>query len=116
MAKVFTKQITSQAMRTTVAEEMVIVREKLKSRSKMELILKSKALKELPVHVGDCVEIHQKSQHEKRGKSSNPKPILSLNYEGRSVMVLGKNIKVLTVSIDNLRPATPEKNPAQTVQ
>lgn len=116
MEKGFTAPVISQATLTTLPKDIVIAREKLKERRKLALILKSKALKELPVHVRDLVEIYQQRQHEKSEKWSITKPLLSINHEERSVMVPGNNNKVLTVAIEDLRPATPEENLAQTVQ
>ena len=90
--------------------------EKTQARRKLAVMLKSKTVTEFPIGVGDIVEVFQHSQHEKRGKWSAPKPILSVNFNSRSVTVPGKASKELTIALENLRPALPEDIFAHAVQ
>ncbi len=116
LAKGFTKPIMNEPIDNLIPDDIIESHEKLQARRKLVLILKSNAIQELPIHIGDLVEVYVKKDHEKRGSWSTPKPVLSVNHEARSVTVPGKDQRVKTVSIEDLRPATPELGLAKTVQ
>ena len=82
----------------------------------MSLILKSKAVKDIPVHVRDLVEVHTKKQHEKRGKWSVPKPILSVDADARTITVPGRAGKTLSIAIEDIRLASAHDSLEQMVQ
>jgi len=88
--KGFSKPIHSKPAELTITDDVLDAHEKLQARRKLALILKSKTVREIPLHVGDSVEIIQKKQHEKRGKWSSAKTILSFDPDARSIIVPGK--------------------------
>ena len=90
MEKGFTKPLDNNPERNVIPDDVLEAHDALQARRKLLLILKSKAVKELTVKVGDPLEIYSKQQHEKRGTWSAAKPILSVHKESRSVTVPGK--------------------------
>lgn len=69
--------------------------DKLLAKRKLTLILRSKAVKNLPIHVGDTVQVFIKHQNEKRGKWSDDKPVLSYDHQSRTVTVPGKEVRTI---------------------
>lgn len=76
LAKRFTKPVNSKPAELCVPINVIDAREQLQARRKLALIMRSKALTEVPVAIGDSVEIFQKKEKEKRGKWSQPKTVL----------------------------------------
>lgn len=116
LAKGFTNPVTSSPATCKVPDDVRDAHNKLQARRKLALILRSKATKEIPLSIGDLVEVYQKEQHEKRGKWSAAKPILSINKDARSVSVPGKTGNEVSAAIEDVRPAIPQKGFAQHVQ
>ena len=128
LAKGFTNLICSKPAECIVTDDFVIIttssssrifswaimaHEKNQARRKWAAMMKSITVTEFPIRVGDMVEVFQQRQHEKRGKWSAPKPILSVDFNARSVTVPGKTGKELTIALEDLRPALPEDSFAQ---
>ena len=116
MAKGFAKPIQNNPSNNVIPDDIIDAHNELHARCKLSLILRSHAVTELPISVGDLVEVYSKAEHEKRGKWSLPKLILSINHDARSLTVQGKNHKTRTVSIEDIRLATPDHSLAKTVQ
>ena len=55
-----------------------------------------------PGQIGDLVQVYIKLQHEKRGKRSNTKPVLSYDKISGTVTVPGQNGKV-TAAVEDIR-------------
>ena len=75
--------------------------------------MRSKSVPKVPLTVGDMIEVYQKRGYEKRGKWSDPKPILSVNQLARSVNVPRRNGREITVSFEDTRTALPQQSFAQ---
>lgn len=116
LAKGFTNPVASKPQECIVPDDVRDARDKMQARRKLALILRSKAVQELPISVGDMVEIFQKREHEKRGKWAAAKPILSVNHDARSITVPGKSGHCITVAVEDVRPAIPQNSFAQHVQ
>lgn len=116
LAKGFTNPVASTPHACIVPDDVREARDKMQARRKLALILRSKAVQELPISVGDMVEVFQKKAHEKRGKWTREKPILSINHNARSICVPGKAGRQMTVAIEDVRPAFSQNSFAQYVQ
>ena len=116
LAKGFSCPIAAKPNDTIVPNDISDARDQLKARRKLALILRSKAVNETPLTVGDMVEVYQKRDSEKRGKWSSPKPLLSVNHSARSVNVPGRNGREITVAFEDTRAALPQQSFAQLVQ
>lgn len=116
MAKGYTKPVMCKTALSEVPDDDIDAHEKLRPRHKLALILKSKAVKEIPIQVGDLVEVYQKKQHEKSDKWSVPKPVISVDHAARSVTVPGSNNRPLSIALEDLRAAVPQESLASTVQ
>lgn len=82
---------------------MLDAREKSHARRKSALIFNSKDVKEVHPSVGDLIEMFQKLDHEKGGKWSEPKPIISFNKKASSMRVPDKNGRVVVVAFKDTR-------------
>ena len=83
---------------------------------KLLLILRSKAVNEVPLTVGEAVEVYQKKEHEKRDKWSDFRPILSINHDARSLKVPGRRGREVTVAFEDVRPAIQQQSFTHMVQ
>ena len=116
LAKGFTKPIINSPKSNFVPQSLLKAHEEPKARRKLALILKSNATQEVPLNIGDLVDVYSKKQHEKRGNWWAPQPVLWIEHVARSVTIAGRNQHLRTVTIENLRPATPRQDLAQGVQ
>lgn len=71
-AKGFRSPVAAKPSDTVVPDDIRDARNQLQARRKFALILRSKAVKEVPLSVGDLVEVYQKKEHEKRGEMVRP--------------------------------------------
>lgn len=71
-AKGFRSPVAAERSDTVVPDDIRDARDQLQARRKLALILRSKAVKEVPLSVGDLVEVYQKKEHEKRGEMVRP--------------------------------------------
>ena len=116
MAEGFTKPLDNNPRGNAVPDDVLKAQDALQARRKLILILKSKAVKKLPVKVSDYVEVCTKKEHHERGVWSTPKPILSIHPDSKSVAVPGRESKTRTVAIEDIRPAIADSSLAKTVQ
>ena len=80
-----------------------MVRLTLMAKRKLNLTLKSKSTSVAPVQVGVLFQVYIKLQHEKHGKSSNPKPVISYDKMSGTITVPGQNGKKLTAAVEDIR-------------
>ena len=116
LAKGFSCPVAGKPIDTVVPYNIPVARDQLKARRKLALILLSKAVTEVPLTVGDTVEVYQKRDYEKRCKWSHHKPILSVNQSVRSVNVPGRQGREITVAFEDTRAALPQHSFAHLVQ
>lgn len=91
-----------------IPDDIIESHERLQAKRKLSLVLKSKAILEITLVVGDTVEVFQRRGHEKRGSWSVRTPVLSIDHSSRSITVPGKEQQYHTVAIEDVRPATPK--------
>ena len=116
MAKGFCNPVAAKPIDTVVPDDVRDARDQLQARRKLALILRSKAVTEIPLSVGDVVEVYQKKEHETRGKWSDPRPIISINHDARSLIVPGRRGREVTVAFEDARPALQQQSFAHMVQ
>ena len=88
----------------------------LKAKRKLNLILKSKAVKLPPISVGDLVDVYVKLSHQKRGKWIGPKKVLSFNIDAQSITYPGKHGKNSTAALEDVRVAIENGSLAKQLQ
>ena len=93
LVKGFPRPLFPGTLPKIVPEDLVTARQTLTAKRKLNLILKSKSTSVAPVQIGDLVQVYTKLQHEKRGKWSNPKLVLSFGKISGTVTVPGRNGK-----------------------
>lgn len=91
-----------------VPEEIIQAHQNLIAERKLTKILKSKAITNAQFCVGDLVQIYVKNQHQKRGKWSSSKVVLSYDKESGTVTVPGKNGCEVRAAVEDVRPACKE--------
>ena len=103
LAKGFTRPAESGNLPKTVTEDVFKARETIMAKRKLNLILRSKSIQEPPVKVGDLVRVCIKLQHEKRGKCTSAKPVLSYDKASGILTVPGKNGKKIKAAVEDVR-------------
>eukprot|EP00178_Gracilaria_changii_P016470 TRINITY_DN4728_c0_g1_i1.p1 TRINITY_DN4728_c0_g1~~TRINITY_DN4728_c0_g1_i1.p1 ORF type:complete len:805 (-),score=91.02 TRINITY_DN4728_c0_g1_i1:529-2943(-) len=116
LAKGFTRPVVSTSTPTPVPAEMVEAHQSLVAKRKLTLILRSKATTEIPLSVGDMVQLFVKHQHQKRGHWSSAKPILSYDRASRTVTVPGAHGRKISAAIEDIRPAVSKDELAARIQ
>ncbi|PXF41606.1 hypothetical protein BWQ96_08672 [Gracilariopsis chorda] len=116
LAKGFTRPVISMAATIIVPDEIVKAHQALVTKRKLTLILRSKATTEMPLSVGDMVQVFVKHQNQKRGHWFSAKPVLSYDLASRTVTVLGANGRKLFAAIKDTRPAVSKDELAATIQ
>lgn len=71
---------------------------------------------EVPLSVGDVVEVYQKKELGKRGKWSDPRPILSINHGARSLNIPGRRRREVTIAFEDGHLALQQQSFAHMVQ
>eukprot|EP00737_Agarophyton_chilense_P004521 gb/GEZJ01005755.1/.p1 GENE.gb/GEZJ01005755.1/~~gb/GEZJ01005755.1/.p1 ORF type:complete len:279 (-),score=33.01 gb/GEZJ01005755.1/:824-1660(-) len=116
LAKGFSNPIAAEPNKTAIPDDVRIARDQLQERRKLALILRSNSVTEPPIAVGDFVEVNQKKDYEKRGKWTDPKPILLVNRAARSVTVPGRKGREIIAAFEDTWPALSKESFAQLVQ
>lgn len=91
LSKGFTKHLLRSPLEDFILDEVVMSHENLQAKRKPSLIIKSKAVKETPIRIGDFLEVYSKRKQEKRVIWTAPTQFLSVNHSARSVKIPGKN-------------------------
>lgn len=73
-----------------IPDDVIDAQLSLNARRKLSLILKSKAITEVPINTGDTVEIYSKKDFDKRGQWPVTKKILKVDQNARIITVAGK--------------------------
>lgn len=100
LAKGYTKPVDKKP--DELPNDIIQAYNNIQSRRKLALILRSKAVKEIPLSIGDSIEVYRKIDKQKRG-SWIPKTIMKLDHQSRTIVVPGKKGKTITVSIEDVR-------------
>lgn len=116
LSKGFRKPIIAKPKENVLHAEVIAAHNKLQARRKLSLILNPNALQEQHLNVRDFVEVYSKKQHEKRRTFTGAKQILCVDYTTQLGAVTGKNQRMRTVPIEDLRPATPQDSLVQLFQ
>jgi len=116
LAKGYSRPIRTGDKPVLVPEEIRTAHEVLIAKRKLNLILRSKSTSDIDVSPGDLVEVYLKKQHEKRGKWSSAKPVLSFDRSSRTVTVPGSNGRKIKAAIEDTRFAPKENQLASAIQ
>lgn len=108
MVKSFSYPPISNQMCSYVPNGMSIAQKNLQARRKLTKILRSKASKEIPLSVGQLVEIYMKKDKDKRGFWSATQAVLSVDYSELSITVPGKNGQPKPVGFEDIRTDLPK--------
>jgi len=116
LAKGYTRPIGNGNAPKIVPDDIQAAHDQLMAKRKLNVILRSKATSDIGVTPGDLVQIYIKKQHEKRGKWSSPKPVLSFDTKSQTITVPGSNGRKIRSAIEDVRHATGENDFARIVQ
>lgn len=72
LAEGFYNPVAANTIDIVVLDDVRDACDQLQARRKLALILRSKAVTEVPLSIGDVVEVYKKKEHEKRGKQPDP--------------------------------------------
>ncbi len=103
LVKGFTRPIEAGKFPNIFPEDLLKARETISAKRKLKLIPRSKSTTNLPINVGDLVQVFIKLQHENRGKWSSPKPVLSYDKSSGIVTVPGQNGRKIRTSVQDVR-------------
>lgn len=93
MAKGSNKPIGERHMLLPVSQELLDAHETLVAKRTFTIILRSKALNDLSITVGDLVQVNAKRENQKRVKWLCPRAILPIDTTARIITVPGTNGK-----------------------
>ena len=102
-AKGFTKPCDDKNGINVISKDLINAHDTIKAKRKLNLILRSNSRTESQVGVGDMFEIYIKRQHEKRGKWSSPRVVLSYDPSSRTITVPGAHEKTISSAIEDTR-------------
>ena len=103
LEKGFTRPIQRRAKQKFVQHHVIKARDLLMAKRKLDLILRSKSTYEIPVKIGDMVQVLIKLQNEKRGNWSNPKPVLEYDKPFGTVIFPGRNGHKINAAVEDVR-------------
>ena len=103
LAKGYTCPIVPGTLPKIVPKDLLMRRETLMAKRKLNLILKGKSRTVAPVPIDDLAPVFIKLQHGKRGKWSSTKPVLSYDKQSGSVTVPGQNGRTIKSSVEDVR-------------
>ena len=86
---------------------------KLQAQRKLNIILRSNAISDSPIQVGDSVQLYIPGSHGKKGKLLLPRPVTSYDLKSRNVTVPGSNNRLLTAGIEDVRISTEDDDLGQ---
>lgn len=85
-------------------------------KGKLNILLRSKPIRELPISVGDKVQIYVREEKQKRGTWSPSVPVINYDYKSRTITVPGAIGKTRKATIDDVRVAFVDNPLAEEVQ
>ena len=86
-----------------VPPELIDAHKVLKAKRKLNLILRSKAVKLPSISVGDLVDVYVKLIHQKRGNWIGPKKLLYIDADFQSIKYPGKRGDTSTAALEDVR-------------
>lgn len=92
MAKGFTKPIDGASVHP-IPDDIASAHNQLQAKRKLALILKSKSSEEIHITPGDLVEVYTVTEMNKMRVWSEPKIVLSIDKDARTVTVPAKGGK-----------------------
>ena len=116
LAKGYTRPIDKKVVPSLIPDELLKAHEVLIAKRKLNLILRSKPTKDVPLSVGDQVQIFIKLPNEKRGKWSGSRPVLSYDISSGIVTVPGSRGRTISAAIEDVRHAIVDNDLAQKIQ
>jgi len=116
LAKGFTRLIHPRGPVVVVPDDIDAAHITLIAKRKLNLILKSKAIEDVPLSSGDPVQVFIKRDMEKKGKRSSPRPILTFDKPSGIVTVPGSNGEVVIAAVEDKRHAIYENALAKIMQ
>lgn len=116
LAKGYTRPINKGVRPKILPEEIVTAHEALIAKRKLTLILRSRSTLDTPVSVGDMVQVFIKRDHEKRGKWTSPKLVLSYDKSSGIVTVPGTSGHTIKAAIEDVRLAITNSDLATSIQ
>lgn len=116
LAKTLTKPVNSKPVDIVILAEVLEAHGQHQARRRLALKLRSKAVTENLMSIGDFIKIFQKRDDIKRGKCSGPKIVLSINPTARSIMVPGLNGPTITAAYKDAWPSLSSLSFAQLIQ
>lgn len=105
LAKGYTRPIASAHNPYKVSGEIIDANETLLAKRKLAKILRSKALVEPLVTIGDMIDVFIKLENEKRGKWFSSKIVLAYDHESGIETLAGAASKPMTAAVEDNRPS-----------
>ena len=115
LAKGYTRPISGN-IRREIPLSIIEAQRTLAAKRKLNLILKSKSIQELPIKIGDLVQVYTRLQNQKRGKWSDATPVLAIDPESRTVTVPGSAGRKRDAAIEDVRVAVCDNELATQIQ
>lgn len=94
LVKGFTRQVTLGSP-VKLPSDIKEAHKELIARRKLNSILRSNAVRDPHIQIGDMINISVKRDNQKRGNWSHAKPVLKYDVESRTVTVPGSNGKFI---------------------
>ncbi len=104
-AKGYTRPICSGKMPVAIPQEVLDAQKERIAKRKLNLILRSKAVQDITLEIGDIVQVFLKQSGEKRGKWSDPKTVIDFNSKSGIVTVPGSRGQSMKVAVEDVRYA-----------
>ena len=109
MAKGYTRPIVHGTL-VQLPEEIRVAHYELLAKRKLDLILRSNAVRDKPLSVGDIGNVHVKHDSQKRGAWSQAKPVLHFDVSSQTVTVPGAKGKYIQAATEDVRYAIYDAN------
>ena len=98
-----------------IPEDVIEAHENLIAVRKLNAILRSKATIDKSIKIGDVVEVYRKQSHTKRGRWSQPTPVLAYNPSNQSITVTGPHGRTIQAALEDTRYAVNQQLDLATV-
>ena len=105
MAKGFTKPVVSDAQARPLHPDLMNAQLQLEAKRKFTRILRSKAIDNTPVAIGDLIEVFVRHGKNKKGKWLSPRCVLSIDPRSGSLTVPGSSGRTITAAFEDVRAA-----------
>lgn len=109
MAKSYTRTIVHGTF-VQFPEGICVTHDELLSRWKLNVVLRSNAVRHKPLSVGDVINIRVTNDTRKRGTLSQAKPVLHFDVSSQMVTLPGAKGKYIHVATEDVRYAVSDAN------